>query len=81
MNPEDQDNNEQSKKRFTTKKCPFCYVHLPLDVKFCETCKSRVGEVDKLGFAAKPVDWKGYVIAAISMAVFALFAWWAFFRE
>jgi hypothetical protein len=37
--------------------------------------------VDKLGFAEKPIDWQGYLIAAVLMAGFAFFTWWAFFRE
>jgi hypothetical protein len=41
----------------------------------------RVGEVDKLGFAAKPFDWPGYAIAIVSIIVFAVFMWWGFFRE
>ncbi len=81
MDPEDQNLNENIDDYFTTKKCPFCYVHLSLDAKLCTTCKSKVGDVDKLGFAEKPTDWWGYLIAAVSMAGFALFTWWAFFRE
>jgi hypothetical protein len=81
VDPENKDLIEAVNKFHTTKKCPFCYVHLPLDVRVCTTCKSKVGDVDKLGFAAKPVDWWGYLIAALSVAGFALFTWWAFFRE
>ena len=64
-----------------TKKCPYCYVYLPLHVTRCTGCNKRIGEVDKLGFAAKPFDWAGYVLAIISIAAFAVFMWWGFFRE
>jgi hypothetical protein len=37
--------------------------------------------VDKLGFAEKPVDWVGYLIALIAIVVFVVFAWWGFFLE
>ncbi len=66
---------------YTTKKCPECYAHLPLNVKVCTSCKAKVGDVDKLGFAEKPTDWGGYLIAAVSILGFAVFIWWAFFRE
>lgn len=71
----------KKKLEFATKKCPDCYVHLPLNAKECHACKAKVGEVDEIGFAEKPVDWKGYLFAIISIAVFAVFFWWAFFVE
>jgi predicted amidophosphoribosyltransferase len=72
---------KQKKIEYTTKKCPDCYAHLPLNVKVCHACQAKVGDVDKLGFAEKPVDWKGYVAAAIAIIVFTAFMWWGFFRE
>jgi ribosomal protein L40E len=66
---------------YATKKCPECYAHLPLRAKQCHACNAKVGDVDKLGFAEKPVDWLGYVVAVISIVVFAVFMWWAFFVE
>jgi len=81
VSPEDQSFYKKKSNYYTTKKCPFCYVHLPLDARSCTACKSKVGDVDKLGFAEKPIDWQGYLIAAVLMAGFAFFTWWAFFRE
>jgi hypothetical protein len=81
VSPEDQSFYKKNSNYYTTKKCPFCYVHLPLDARSCTACKSKVGNVDKLGFAEKPIDWQGYLIAAVLMAGFAFFTWWAFFRE
>lgn len=66
---------------FSTKKCPWCFTHLALDAVRCDACHKRVGEVDKLGFAKKPVDWAGYFVAAVAIAGFCLFIWWAFFRS
>jgi hypothetical protein len=66
---------------YTTKKCPDCYVHLPLHVKQCHACHAKVGNVDKLGFAEKPVDWLGYLVAGVAILAFAVFIWWGFFRE
>jgi hypothetical protein len=37
--------------------------------------------VDKLGFAEKPFDWLGYLMAAVSIVGFVIFMWWGFFRE
>ncbi len=64
-----------------TKKCPYCYAYLPLKATRCTGCHKRVGEVDKLGFASKPFDLTGYLIAIGAIAVFCIFMWWGFFRE
>ena len=64
-----------------TKKCPYCYVYLPLHVTRCTTCRKRIGEVDKLGFASKPFDWIGYILAIVSIVAFAIFMWWGFFSD
>jgi len=77
------ESKSDSKKKieYATKKCPDCYVHLPLNAKECLACKAKIGDVDKLGFAQKPADWKGYLAATISIVVFVVFMWWAFFWE
>lgn len=79
--PEDQNYTKKPENRYLTKKCPQCYTYLPLHAQTCTACKSKVGEVDKLGFAEKPFDWLGYVLAALAIAGFAIFVWWAFFNE
>ena len=53
--------------RFVTKKCPCCNI--------------KLGDVDKLGFATRPFDWWGYLIAIISIVVLCVFIWWGFFRD
>ena len=63
----------RKKIEYATKKCPDCYAPLPLRAKECHACKAKVGDVDKLGFAEKPADWLGYLVAVVSILVFAVF--------
>jgi hypothetical protein len=81
----DSEEQKSGKKRdqitHLTKKCPNCYTYLPLSAQVCTSCHAKVGEVDKLGFAAKPFDWKGYLLAVVTVAGFVVFMWWAFFNE
>jgi hypothetical protein len=81
VNPEDLTHRSKSASDYTTKKCPHCYTYLPLRANVCTSCHQRVGDVDKLGFAKKPFDWRAYLLAGITIAAFAVFIWWAFFRE
>ncbi len=71
----------QSPTTHMTKKCPECYAYMPLEARTCPACKRKIGEVDALGFAKKPFDWQGYLIAAVCIAAFVVFMWWGFFRE
>jgi hypothetical protein len=75
---------EEAKPRRTvhmTKKCPECFTYLPLKATHCDNCGKRVGEVDKLGFAAKPFDWRGYFFAFAAIAGFVAFIWWGFLKD
>lgn len=81
VNPEDQRYTKKKDSAYLTKKCPQCYTYLPLQAQECTACKAKVGEVDKLGFAEKPFDWQGYLIAILTIAGFATFMWWAFFQN
>jgi ribosomal protein L40E len=81
VGPESSYSKKTSISNFLTKKCPHCYAHLPLNAKTCNSCNAKVGDVDKLGFAQKPTDWLGYVMAGIAIIGFAVFVWWAFLRE
>ena len=47
--------------RFVTKKCP--------------SCNTKLGGVDKLGFAMRTFDWAGYVTAIIAIVGFVVFIW------
>jgi hypothetical protein len=68
-------------KEHTVKKCPYCFAYLPLNAKRCTGCHKRIGEADKLGFAAKPFDWLGYAMAIVAILVLGIFIWWGFLRE
>ena len=81
VDPEKKSHSRRKDLEYLTKKCPECYVYMPLHAPVCPACQAKVGEVDKLGFAEKPVDWWGYLLALVTMVGFGIFMWWAFFRE
>ena len=81
MEPEKQHTKQKTINSYLTKKCPACYTHLPLNARVCTSCKVKVGDVDKLGFAQKPTEWWSYLIAGVSVLGFAVFMWWAFFKD
>jgi hypothetical protein len=60
------------------KRCPECFINLPLDAKECFSCHTRVGKIDKEGKAKKSVDWVSYIICILSWAVFFIYIKWAF---
>ena len=66
---------------YVTKKCPGCFAHLPLNAQTCHYCNKKIGDVDRIGFAEKPIDWYSYLAAVVAILVFCIFMWWAFFRE
>jgi hypothetical protein len=67
--------------RFVTKKCPECYTYLPLRTTKCPSCNTKLGDVDKLGFASRTLDWAGYLIAIVSIIALVVFIWWGFFND
>ena len=75
---------EKKKKRssdpeeLVIKRCPECFVSLPLDAKRCFSCNARVGGVDKHGKARKGVNWISYIICIISWTIFFVYIKWAF---
>jgi len=81
VNPDEPGYSKKDSADYLTKKCPHCYEYLALHARVCTVCQKKVGEVDKLGFAEKPFDWLGYLLAAVSIVGFSIFMWWAFFRE
>lgn len=60
------------------KRCPECFVSLPLDAKECFSCHSKVGGIDKHGKARKGVNWISYVICILAWAFFFIYIKWAF---
>ena len=81
VDPDEQSSSKLDSAKYITKKCPHCYAFMPLHAQACPACQKKVGGVDKLGFAKKPVDWLGYLIAVIFIVGFGIFMWWGFFRE
>jgi hypothetical protein len=66
---------------YSMKKCPYCYTMLKLNAGKCDICKNRVGEINKVGFAEKRIDWKAYGTAILACMAFIVYIWWAFFRK
>lgn len=62
------------------KKCPECFAKLPLEATNCHECGQKVLDVDKFGFAKKPIDWIRYTLVVVSWTALAYFVWWAFVR-
>jgi hypothetical protein len=73
--------SDRSSTAHMTKKCPECFTYLPLESKVCHSCGHSVGPVTPLGLAEKPLNVKGYVLAAIAILAFIVFVWWGFFSE
>ena len=66
-------------KKYTTKKCPACFVYLPLDAVRCDSCNAKVGEPDRNGIAKKPVNWSAYFICLLAWVGLGLYLWKVFF--
>ncbi len=62
------------------KRCPECFVSLPLDAKECYSCHSKIGRVDKHGKARKGVNWISYALCIISWTIFFAYIKWAFMQ-
>ena len=65
-------------KRFSTKKCPECLTPLPLSAQRCTACNNRVGPVNSIGIAKKPVDWIAYLMAIVAVGAFCGFMWFLY---
>ena len=63
-----------------TKKCPSCLTNIPCESNRCPSCNMKVGGVDKIGFAERPVDWMSYVKSILWFQGFCAFVWWAFIK-
>ena len=70
--------SEDSGIRFSTKKCYNCLEHLPLEATTCTNCKKKVGKINRIGMASKPIDWIAYLVCAIAFAALAAFILKAF---
>jgi hypothetical protein len=66
---------------YSIKKCPECYTYLPLRTTKCPSCNTKLGDVDKLGFASRTFDWVGYLTAILIIIALVCFVWWGFFSD
>ncbi len=71
-------NPERAAEETIVKRCPECFVHLPLDAKECFSCHTKIGRVDKHGKARKGVNWISYLICIISWGILIFYIKWAF---
>ncbi len=65
----------------STKRCPECSMHIPIEATRCTGCGKRVGQVDKHGVARKAVNYRAYAEMAIAFIALGVFAWWFFFKD
>ncbi|MCG8472737.1 MAG: hypothetical protein MI742_12915 [Desulfobacterales bacterium] len=65
---------------FPFKRCPYCFVNLKLNAESCHSCHKRVGRVNRLGLAKKPINVMGYLAALLWLGIFAGYIWYAFIR-
>ncbi len=62
------------------KRCPECFINLPLDATQCFSCHTKVTRADRHGRARKRPDWISYIVCIISWGVFFLYIKWAFLK-
>jgi RNA polymerase subunit RPABC4/transcription elongation factor Spt4 len=68
-----------NEKNFVSKKCPDCYEYMPLEVKKCPSCKTRVGKIGSHGMAERQTNWTGYLVCILLWLFLAAYVKWAFF--
>jgi len=71
--------SKTTRSNLLVKRCPECFINLPMDAKECFSCHTKVGGVDKHGKARKRGMWVSYVICIIAWAIFIGYLKWAFF--
>ncbi|MDZ7830959.1 MAG: hypothetical protein U5L07_04335 [Desulfobacterales bacterium] len=69
----------QINKNLLVKRCPECFINLPMDARECFSCHTKVGRADKHGKARKRGMWVSYVTCLIAWAIFIGYLKWAFF--
>jgi hypothetical protein len=72
LSPEERD-------KLRVKRCPECFVNLPVEAKECHSCHTRLRGIDKFGRAKKRGKWISYVICGITWVIFFGYIKWAFF--
>ncbi len=65
-----------------TKKCPECGVRLKMNEYKCFSCGTKfTKEVDKMGFAKRPINWMGYLSTLAGLFVLGYFIWYVFLKD
>ncbi len=72
--------NSETKIDTRSKKCPECFAKLPINATHCHECGQKVLDVNKYGFAKKPIDWVRYTLVVVLWTALGYFIWWAFLR-
>jgi len=70
--------SSKNQKDIQVKRCPECFVNLPIDARECFSCHAKVGGIDKHGRAKKRGTWVSYLICIIAWALFIGYIKWAF---
>jgi len=70
----------KTKRVFSFKRCPYCFISLALTAETCQSCHKRVGKVDRYGLAKKPINYMGYLAAVMWAGIFVGYIWFAFVR-
>jgi ribosomal protein L40E len=69
----------EERKNLMVKRCPECFINLPIDARECYSCHTKIGGIDRFGRAKKRGTWVSYVICLITWAIFIGYIKWAFF--
>ncbi len=71
--------SREERENLLVKRCPECFINLPIDARECFSCHTRIRGIDKFGRAKKSGEWISYVICVLAWVVFIAYIKWAFF--
>ena len=63
---------------YATKRCAYCRTHNKIDAETCInelSCGKKIGEIDKNGFARKPIDWWSYISCFMWCFALLIYLW------
>ena len=69
----------QEQGKHLVKRCPNCFINLPIETTRCYSCNTKVGKVDRHGKAKRKINWYSYLICIAAWAFLILYLKWAFF--
>ncbi len=73
------DKKAKNPEHYLVKRCPECFINLPMDATKCYSCKTKVGDVDHYGKAKKKTNWYSYIICIGAWGFLIVYIGWAFF--